>query len=46
LLQSVYQFGVFGTELVDQRIGLFAERFDRLGIVLLLSRLYLILELS
>jgi hypothetical protein len=44
LLQSVQQFGVFGTELVDQRIGLFAERLDRLGIGLLLGRFDLIVE--
>ena len=44
--QSLYHFGVFGTEFVDQRIGLFGERFHRLGIVLFLSRLHLIVEFS
>jgi hypothetical protein len=38
LLQTVHQFEVFGTELVDQRLSLFAERFERLGIILLVSR--------
>ena len=41
MLQSVHQFEVFGTELVEQRIGLFVERFKRLGIILLRSRLHL-----
>ena len=44
-LQSVHQFEVFGTELVDQRIGLFGERLDRLSIGLL-NRFDLTLELG
>jgi hypothetical protein len=46
LLQSVHQFGVFGTELGGQRIDLFGERFDLLGIVLLPRRLDLIGEFT
>src|SRR5437764_13210714 len=45
-LQSVHQFEVFGTKLVEQRLSLFAERFKRLGIILLLSRFDLIFELG
>jgi len=45
-LQSVHQFEVFGTELVEQRLSLSAERFERLGIILLLSRYDLTLELG
>ena len=46
MLQSVHQFEVFGTELVEQRIGLFVERFKGLGIVLLRSRLDLTFEVG
>jgi len=46
LIQSLYHFEVFRTEFVDQRMGLFAERLDRVAIVLSLSRLYLIEELT
>jgi len=45
LIQSINQFGVFRTEFVDQCIGLFAERFGRLAIMLLLSLLHLIVGL-
>ena len=46
LLQSVHQFEVLGTELIDQRIGLFDERLDRLSIGVLLNRFDLIFELA
>ena|SRR5262252_1513726 len=46
LLQSVHQFEVFGTELVDQRFGLFGERLDRLSIGVLLNRFEPIFELG
>jgi hypothetical protein len=42
LIQSIDQFGVFRTEFVDQCIGLFADRFDRLAIMFLVSLLQLI----
>ena len=45
MFQSLYHFEVFMTEFVDQRKKLFAERLDRVAIVLLLSHLYLIEEL-
>jgi hypothetical protein len=45
LFQSINHFGVFRPEFIDQRIGLFAERFDRLAIVLLVSLLHLIVGL-
>src|SRR6516164_1245906 len=46
LLQSVHQFEVFGTKLVEQRIGLFVERLERLVIILLRSLFDLIVELG
>src|SRR6516162_6682483 len=46
LLQSVHQSGVFGPELVEQRIGLFVERLERLVIILLRSLFDLIVELG
>ena len=46
MIQSPYHFGVFRTEFINQRIGLFGERFDRVEIVLLLTGFDLSVELT